>query len=66
MEQNNENLNDLVVEQGNTDKKKRNRNVKRIKLLEAEILQQTIRMKQGQDYYQSLVDEYNSLLKLNS
>ena len=43
------------------EKKKRNKNVKKIKDLEKEILQQTLVIKQAQEYYSELVDQYNQL-----
>ena len=43
------------------EKKKRNKNVKKIKDLEKEILQQTLVIKHAQEYYSELVDQYNQL-----
>ncbi len=54
------------LEQEIPDKKKRSKNVKKIKELEKAILQQTLVIKQAKDYYEELVSEYNRLCQLNN
>jgi predicted alpha/beta-fold hydrolase len=53
------------LEQEFPDKKKRSKNVKKIKELEKAILQQTLAIKQAKDYYEELVSEYNKLSQQN-
>ena len=43
------------------EKKKRNKNARKIKDIEKAILQQTLIIKQAQEYYDELVNEYNRL-----
>ncbi len=48
------------------ERKKRNKNVKKLKELERAILQQILVIKQAKDYYEQLVSEYNELSQQNN